>query len=470
MRETRAGSLDPVPEHSFPESARRMRLRPSLLIPLFLCGCSVLDPYNIIGRVNPPSTQSHTPVPVQDDSWKAAAIEAVWTTVNERYYDPTLNGIDWPAVRSRYEPRILAAKSDDEYWELLDKMTGELRDSHTRVHSPKQVAQQRANESHSLGLGFIELEGALVLTSVHPESDAWWAGARAGMTIRTIDGEPALALYHRLTAEARDSSTAWARTRGAARKINSGDIGTKISMTFVRSDGSEIAVTQARRKFRGGNELTHRVLPSGIGYVRFSGFVDSLEDGILNAIDEMKDTPALILDLRNNGGGSGLMAQHLMAKFFEKNQKGVRLLTRTGKPVSLLFYDIMKIEPELKGAGDKAYTKPLVILTNMGSASASEVVSGTLQDGGRATIIGQRTCGCLLGYLGYADLPGGGQLAYSEIGFVTSKGRRIEGDGVTPDRVVPLTREDYVLNRDRTLEAAEKYLNELAAPVKTTQK
>ncbi|NJR72155.1 MAG: peptidase S41, partial [Gammaproteobacteria bacterium] len=47
------------------------------------------------------------------------------------------------AVRAAYEPRILAAKTDDEYWELLDKMTGELKDSHTRVHSPKLVQQQR---------------------------------------------------------------------------------------------------------------------------------------------------------------------------------------------------------------------------------------------------------------------------------------------------------------------------------------
>ena len=75
-----------------------------------------------------------------------------------------------------------------------------------------------------------------------------------------------------------------------------------------------------------------------------------------------------------------------------------------------------------------------------------------------ATVIGQRSCGCLLGYLGYASLPGGGQLAYSEIGFVSPKGKRIEGEGVTPDIEIRPARQDILLNRDRSLEAAEAFL------------
>lgn len=441
-------------------SHRTLSLIASLAL---LTGCAAVDPYNLIGRQRAAMPVSNVPVPSNDDSWKREALEVVWNTINDKYYDPKMNGVDWKAVRARYEPRINAAASDDQYWELLDKMAGELKDSHTRVESPKQVAQQKAQESHSLGLGFIDADDQLLLTSVHPESDAWWAGVRAGMTIKTIDGKPALAHYRELVAAARETSTPWARTRGALRKIVGGDIGSKSTMTFVRGDGSEITATMARRKFRAAPEMTHRVLPSGFGYVRFSGFNPVLQSGIIDAIDSLKDTPGLIMDLRNNGGGSADMAAKIMSRFFAGDQKGVKLLTRTGKPVSIFFIDVMKLEPELKGARDKAYTKPLVILTNNNSASASEVVSGALQDGGRATIIGQRTCGCLLGYLGYADLPGGGQLAYSELGFVTRSGKRIEGEGVAPDVEVRLSAQDYVLNRDRVLEAAEKFLKEKTA-------
>jgi carboxyl-terminal processing protease len=192
--------------------------------------------------------------------------------------------------------------------------------------------------------------------------------------------------------------------------------------------------------------------------VRFSGFNESLRSRVLAAIDELKDTPGMILDLRGNGGGSGDMAAALMGRFFEQDQKGAKVITRTGEPVKVLFIPIIKTDPVLKGAGKAAYTKPLVILTNYASASASEIVSGGLQDMGRATIVGERTCGCLLGYIGYADLPGGGLLAYSELGFVTPKGRRIEGEGVVPDREVKLTADDYRLNRDRVLEAGEAVL------------
>ena len=425
---------------------------------LLASGCAIVDPQRILSRTNTPLLTPDVPVPSHNENWRRDALDFVWTTVNERYYDHKLNGIDWLAVRKQYEPRILAAKTDDEYWELLDKMTGELKDSHTRVHSPKLVQQQKNNESHSLGLGFAEIDQALVVTSVHPQSDGFWAGVRAGMTIQSINGEPALALYRRLAAEARDTSTPWARTRGALRKINSGDIDTTASMVFTRDDKSEISATLKRRKFSALPEYTPRLLPSGFAYMRFSGFVGGLEGGILAEMERMKDAPGMIVDLRNNGGGSSAMSSNLLNRFFKDEVKGVTLLTRSGKPHKLFFIDTMKMQPTLKGSGAIAYTKPVVLLTNESSASASEIFSVVMKESGRATLIGTRTCGCLLGYLGLADVPGGAQMAYSEIGFVTKNGSRVEGSGVTPDIEVHLSREDYLLNRDRMLERAVQYL------------
>jgi carboxyl-terminal processing protease len=435
-----------------------------------LSGCAVLDPHNIIGRRQGPTNHADRPVAESNpDAWKKQALEYVWTTVNTKYYDPALNGIDWKAARNRYEPLLEAAKTDDEYWELLDKMTGELKDSHTRVHSPKQAQAQRENQAPGLGIGLAEIDGVLVLTSVHPDSDAYWAGVRAGMTIKTIDGEPAIRRYRRFLEASRDSSTPWARVRGAQRKITAGDVDSKSEMTFVRGDGSEIALTQKRRVFRSAPEFVQRVLPSGFGYVRFSGFVPQFERQVLTALDKMKDTAGMVVDLRGNGGGSGDMARTLVTKFLSDTQKAGRVLTRTGKPISVFMYDIIKNDPEYKGDKAKAYTKPLVILINENSASASEIFTSALQELGRATVIGRRTCGCLLGYLGYAELPGGGLLAYSEIGFVSPKGKRVEGEGIAPDLEIPLTTSDLVMNRDRTLEAAVKFLQESPATGKVAE-
>lgn len=442
-----------------------MRIPLFLLLLALLNACSVLDPHNIIGRMRAPDASTNVPVPdVNSKTWRRDAFEEVWNTVNDKYYDVKTNGVNWLAVRAAYETQIIDAPSDDRYWELLDKMTGELKDSHTRVQGPKQVAQLRDQESHALGLGFLEMKGELIITSVHGESDPWWAGVRPGMAIKTIDGEPALTLYQRLMTEVRDSSTPWARTRGAMRKIVAGDPDSVITMTFTRMDGSEIAATMKRRKFRAPTELTKRVLPSGFGYIRFSNFVGSMESDILQAITTMKEPPGMIVDLRNNGGGSLGMANTLVTRFLSDTHKGTRVLTRTGRPITIAFIPTMKMEPELKGDKASAYNKPLVVLTNENSASASEIFAGTLQDLGRATIIGQRSCGCLLGYLGYAELPGGGQLAYSELGFITPKGKRIEGTGIIPDLEISPAREDILFSRDRILEAAEKFLGEKVRP------
>ncbi|MEI6737773.1 MAG: S41 family peptidase [Pseudomonadota bacterium] len=434
--------------------------RLSVVAPLvaLVSSCAIVDPNRLTTRTHVPLLTPSVPVPIPDENWRRDALDFVWTTVNERYYDPKLNGVDWQAVRRQYEPRILAAASDDEYWELLDKMTGELKDAHTRVHSPKLVQQQRNNESHSLGVGFAELDGDIIVTSVHPQSDAFWAGVRAGMVIQTIDGEPAMPLYQHLVSEARNTSTPWARTRGAVRKINAGDVGTSVDMVFLRGDKSTIDVTMKRRTFASLPELSPRVLPSGFGYIRFSNFAGGLEANIIREIAQMKDTPGMIIDLRNNGGGSAEMSANLLNLFFRDEQKGVTLLTRTGKPFKLFFIDVMKMQTTLKGSKEKAYTKPVVLLTNENSASASEVFAVVMKESGRATLIGARTCGCLLGFLGLADIPGGAQMAYSEIGFVTQNGSRVEGEGVTPHIAVTPSREDYSLNRDRVLERAVAYL------------
>src|SRR4051812_5508551 len=110
-----------------------------LLAAAGLPGCALIDPLNMLGRqwedasgiatepVPPPPTAALTV------AQRERAFDFVWETIDSRYHDPKFNGVDWRAVGSRYRPLALAAHDDEAFWDVLDRMTGELHDAHTRV-------------------------------------------------------------------------------------------------------------------------------------------------------------------------------------------------------------------------------------------------------------------------------------------------------------------------------------------------
>ena len=427
--------------------------------------CSIVDPHNMIGRRMVETTPIATEVvPSPPPSTlgaveRARAFDFVWQTINERYYNAALNGVDWKAIRTRYRPVALAAWDDDAFWDTLDKMTGELKDAHTRVESPKRVELRNRDESITLGFSFLPVEGRLAISSVNPESDAWWAGVRPGMILVSIGGEPAMQAYEKLKADTRHDSTERSRHQGALRRLLTGEPGSTVAFTFERGDASRFDATLSRRKLTTRAFEFHRVLPSGYGYLRFNQWTVAVTARVLEGLEELKRAPGLVIDLRGNPGGSAHAVNMVLARFFPSRTEIGHVITRSGKPVAMFFgaLEIIKLQRVVEGDKD-AYTGPVVILQNAQSASASELFAGTMQAAKRAVVAGQPSCGCLLAYLGYARIPGGAELAYSEVGFVLVNDKRIEGVGVIPDHLVPTTLADLRMNRDRALEEAQALL------------
>ena len=441
------------------------------LFALLLAGCSLIDPHNMIGRqfegseFHPNEVVPSPRAATLDAEARERALDFVWTTINERYYDPKFHGTDWNAVRARYEPLALAAKDDDAFWDVLDKMTGELHDAHTRVESPRRVALREHDQSITLGFSFVPIGGKLVVDSVNRDSDAYWAGVRPGMSVETIGGVPALEEYERLKADTRFDSTERSRhARALRRLLSGGDVGSKVAFSFERADGSRLDATLSRRRISTAAAEIHRVLPSGFGYLRFTQWTIGATARALGALDALAKTPGLVIDLRGNPGGSAHAVNMMLERFFTQETELGRVITRTGKPVSLFFgaVEIIKLKRVVEGSKD-AYTAPVAIIVDSQSASASELFAGTMQAAGRAKIVGQPSCGCLLGFLGYAHVPGGADLAYSEVGFVLSNGKHIEGEGVIPDVPAPITLADLRASRDRALEEAQATLAQMVA-------
>jgi carboxyl-terminal processing protease len=168
------------------------------------------------------------------------------------------------------------------------------------------------------------------------------------------------------------------------------------------------------------------------------------------------------LDLRSNGGGDGELGLKIAGYFFDEPVSFANVITRTGKPPSA-FFGLYKLPKEFKAGkkGGQLYARPVIVLINEATGSTSELFASALQQQKRATIIGTQSCGCILGILHFTKLKGGGDLAVSEIGFVTAKGKTLEGNGVTPDNPIAATLTDVQSGRDVALEQAIRYLKNL---------
>ncbi|HSE39019.1 MAG TPA: S41 family peptidase [Blastocatellia bacterium] len=381
--------------------------------------------------------------------------DIVWRTVKDKHFDPTHGGVDWDKVREQYAPRAAAAKTDSEFYGVLRQMLGELRQSHFNIIPPEAVIDDHSPEPKAGGIG-IDLrlvDGQPVITRVDPGSSAASADLRPGFIIKRIDdtnAEQVIALFAKSKeSEAlrtlRITRTLMARIGGAPETT------VRIAYLDERDQPREATVTRERLKGemsqRLGNfppqytEFEAKRLAGSVGYIRFNVFVMILMDRIKTAIRGMSDAPGIIFDLRGNPGGVGGMSSGIAGVLKREQGSLGTMRMRAG-------YQNFAIFPQAN-----PYLGPVVILTDGGSASTSEIFAGGMQELGRAVVVGERTAGAALPSI-FQKLPTGALFQYAVADFRTPKGTLIEGRGVAPDIEVRLTRRVLLEGRDPQLEAA----------------
>jgi C-terminal peptidase prc len=394
--------------------------------------------------------------------------EKVWKDVDEHYYDPEFGGVKWQEVRQRYLPLVRAAKDDKDFYSIVDRMTAELHDAHTRFSSPEQWENHKKHQGVSVGFRAGYVEGKVVVLDVFSESNAAHAGIQPGMIVAALDGQPIAERLAEATTKVLPSSTERVTTLRILSDVFAGSLETPFTASFERANGSSIDVKYARQTLTTEPHVTSAKLSSGYGYIRFDEFHPSLVKDFRTAVENLRTTPGLILDLRRNRGGVGATLEAMATLFFDTKTLFERRMSR--KQVTASERDGHRTEERqvfVGKQGEQLYSGPVVILVSEYSASATEVFAAGMQDSRRAKLVGSPSCGCVLGITHDRVMKGGGVLEISEILWFSPKDRRLEGEGVIPDVNAVPTIASLREKRDLVLEAGEKMLQELATAKQT---
>lgn len=395
-----------------------------------------------------------------------ATFDKVWEIVDELHFDPEHNGVDWDAARLEYRPRAEAAEDREASREIVNEMLALLGQSHFELIAQEALEDgEKSNEASPAGtVGFdVRVRGdAVWVYRVEPGSPADAAGVRRGWALTAIDGETTGDLL--AAAPAEPTLRPETAHRVALLPSIDGAVGTRASFTFETGAGDVPDPVELERVERNAVPFDMPGLPRfyltlraerrehdgrTIGVLHFSNWFYDIEKELHAALDAMSDCHGVVLDLRGNTGGDGLMACRVAGHFFDESTS---LGTHVARRGNFEFAVAPRGAPLLG---------PLVVLTDETTGSASEVFTGGMQALGRARVIGEASTGAALPSM-LTEVPNGDFLLHAIGDFLTAAGESMEGDGVQPDQVVPLRRADLLAGADAPLEAALDWIAEQA--------
>lgn len=405
------------------------------------------------------STCSGVAVSQTNKEGYAAGFEAIWKKVNETYFDTSFGGLDWRTVHDVYSPQIASAEDDETFYALVNKMLWELNVSHAALVPPGllQAVEPAVFAPGGIGVGLRMLDGEAVITSVDFRSPAYDAGLRPGYVIQAVDSVPVAQIEKEVRRDMpprNDRNRIAQVTKGIMGRIY-GTPGAEVAVAYTDGRGETHQSIIARTKRTGvavgpggrlfmAIEFEMKRLDDGIGYVRLNTLQPQLAPQIAAAIKSMGDLSGLVFDLRGNSGGEieGMADLFLVEKTLLFQRK-----TREGKS------DVFS------APSDTAYRGPMVLLTDVTSGSASELLAASLQGAKRATVVGDRSPGSVT-ESDITILPGGAILMYPVAQLSTPDGVVLEGSGVVPDVEVALSREMLLRGADSQLEAAVRRIKQ----------
>lgn len=342
-------------------------------------------------------------------------IDEVWQLIDRNYVDATFNQVDWREVRQQYLGR--AYTNREQAYDAIREMLELLEDPYTRFMDPEEFRNMQIDTSGELtgvGIQLAQDEETKELIVVAPIEDtpAFEAGIMARDVIVKIDGQ----------------STDGMDTNAAVNLIR-GPVGSEVTLTIRRGD--EEQDYRLQRALIEIHPVRYSVKQeadgSKVGYIRLTQFSANAAEEMRSAIEDLESqgVAGYVMDLRINPGGL-LYSSIDIARMWINDGLIVSTVDRQG------------IAEQESANGTALTNKPLVVLVDGGSASASEILSGALQDNDRAVLVGSRTFGKGL-VQSVRGLGDGSGLAVTVAKYLTPSGRDINHQGIDPDITVELS-------------------------------
>jgi carboxyl-terminal processing protease len=335
--------------------------------------------------------------------------------VDEVYVYPDFNGKDWPAITSKYQTKINAGEDTETFYSNMESMIDELGDDHSQFEPPAVLAQQEAELSginKYVGIGVVILpqpdkEQATII-SIFPGSAAEHGGLKAHDSLLDVDGLPLI----------KDGQSFLHLARGPE---------CSATVLTVKSPGqAPRQIMLVRQAINSSEPIDARLVAttdgSRIGYIFIPTFYDeTIPKQVKDALDNFGKLDGLILDNRENGGGSSDVFEPILGYFTSgtlgefKSRTSTRPLTIKADPIQ------------------NSQTVPLVVLVGTDTVSFGEIFSGVLQDSGRAKVAGQTTLGNVEILHGY-DFKDGSRMWIAEERFDPARSHaNWEATGIIPD-------------------------------------
>lgn len=354
--------------------------------------------------------------------------DRTWKVINKEYYEPGFNHQNWYRWKARYQNKI---KTEDDAKVAIDSMIASLDEPYTRFMTQKdfeELTTSITSKIYGIGVNIYSKSGKTEIFNVMPGTPADFAQLKQGDIITHVDGKDIAGM---------NVSEVASLVRGPENSI--------VELTILR-EGKKLTKIIKRKEIR-IKSVKSSILDNHIGYIKIISFMSgTTPNEFIDALNNTKDTDSLIIDLRGNPGGLLENAIFIADRFINQ-----------GKIVDIIYRNGYRKSISAKDEGTPI-DKPIVLLVNEASASASEILSGALKDSHKATLIGNKTFGKGL-VQKVVPLPNKTGLNVTIARYLTPNGTDINKLGIKPDIEIGTGLDFLSENKtDIQLETAKEFL------------